>query len=111
LYLSIIVVAAVVIAISDIAIADEHGIRGPSRAAWVLVVIIVPLVGCIAWFVAGRPLGVAPPRTTRFAGAFPQYDSLGRPGEEFVQQCRQRAEQQRRIAREGRASREQREEA
>ena len=35
--------------------ADESEIRGLPRIAWVLIILLFPLVGSIAWFVAGKP--------------------------------------------------------
>ncbi|MBO4161671.1 PLDc_N domain-containing protein [Micromonospora sp. MMS20-R2-23] len=35
--------------------AEDEGIRGLPRFAWVLVILVFPLVGSIAWFLAGRP--------------------------------------------------------
>ncbi|MDG4823430.1 PLD nuclease N-terminal domain-containing protein [Asanoa sp. WMMD1127] len=35
--------------------ADEGEIRALPRIAWVLIILFFPLVGGVAWFVAGRP--------------------------------------------------------
>ncbi|WP_229399481.1 PLD nuclease N-terminal domain-containing protein [Micromonospora okii] len=43
--------------------AEEGAIRGLPRIAWVLIVLFFPLVGSIAWFVAGRAPGGRPART------------------------------------------------
>ncbi|NBE81765.1 PLD nuclease N-terminal domain-containing protein [Micromonospora rubida] len=56
--------------------AEEGQVRGLPRIAWVLIILIFPLVGSIAWFVAGRepaggrprpagPLGRAPTERRR----------------------------------------------
>lgn len=42
--------------------AEKHQVRALPRALWVPVVLFVPLLGPIAWFVAGRPVGTGRPR-------------------------------------------------
>ncbi len=46
--------------------APEGEIRNLPRWGWLVLIILVPLVGGIAWLVAGRPL-----RSARSAGAWP----------------------------------------
>ena len=46
--------------------AEDGEIRGLPRPAWVLIILFFPLIGSIAWFLAGRP---AKPATT--GGAWP----------------------------------------
>ncbi|MER7456283.1 PLD nuclease N-terminal domain-containing protein [Micromonospora sp. NPDC126480] len=48
--------------------AEEGDIRALPRIAWVLIILFFPLVGSIAWFVAGRESGAGRPRTPRPAG-------------------------------------------
>ncbi|WP_319461627.1 PLD nuclease N-terminal domain-containing protein [Micromonospora sp. RTP1Z1] len=43
--------------------AEEGEIRALPRIAWVLIILFFPLVGSIAWFVAGRETGPGRPRT------------------------------------------------
>jgi hypothetical protein len=43
--------------------AEEGDIRALPRVAWVLIILFFPLVGSIAWFVAGREPGARRPRT------------------------------------------------
>ncbi|MEE6257508.1 PLD nuclease N-terminal domain-containing protein [Plantactinospora sonchi] len=47
-------ILAVVALISCLS-AEEDEIRALPRIAWVLIILFFPLVGSIAWFVAGRP--------------------------------------------------------
>ncbi|MGI5213527.1 PLD nuclease N-terminal domain-containing protein [Plantactinospora sp. CA-290183] len=54
--------------------AEEDEIRALPRLVWVLVILLFPLVGSIAWFVAGRPR----PATPRPAGGRPPGGSPGR---------------------------------
>lgn len=44
-------------------------IRGMSKVGWVMLIVVVPFVGGIAWLVAGRPLKPAPdPWQSRLTG-------------------------------------------
>ncbi|MGC5021165.1 PLDc N-terminal domain-containing protein [Micromonospora sp. DT47] len=43
--------------------AEEGTIRALPRIAWVLIILFFPLVGSIAWFLAGRPATPARPGT------------------------------------------------
>ncbi|RKN49441.1 PLD nuclease N-terminal domain-containing protein [Micromonospora endolithica] len=43
--------------------AEEGEIRALPRVAWVLIILFFPLVGSIAWFVAGRQTSDGRPRT------------------------------------------------
>ncbi|HET6285586.1 MAG TPA: PLDc N-terminal domain-containing protein [Amycolatopsis sp.] len=97
--------------IVDVITTDEGSCRNLPKGMWLLLVLIVPLVGSIVWLVAGRPQGaVRAPRGRyeRETPAFPEYDRPGRfaatsaeDDEEFLRKCRERAEEQRRKAREG----------
>jgi hypothetical protein len=69
LYLLIFVVQIALAAIALISClsAEEDEIRALPRLAWVLIILFFPLVGSIAWFLAGKPAraagGIAePPR-------------------------------------------------
>ena len=76
---------------------------------WLVLVLLFPLVGCLAWLVAGRPSkrAVRPRPYERQSPSFPEYDRPGRAAaqnidadEEFLRRCRERAEEQRRRYRE-----------
>lgn len=84
--------------------ADE--IRHLPKAMWVLLVLIFPFIGSLAWLFVGRPKK-APQGPQRSTSQFPpydrQYDRQGRAAasnpdddEEFLRQVRRRAEEQRR---------------
>lgn len=75
------------------------------KIAWLVIVLLFPLVGSIAWLAAGRPrrARTAPSAHERPAPQFPEYDRPGRAAapdreadEEFLRRCRERAEEQRR---------------
>ncbi len=45
---------------------DEHEVRHLPRLAWGAVIVLLPVLGPVAWLVAGRPLPGRPPqRQTR----------------------------------------------
>ncbi|MFF1555679.1 PLDc N-terminal domain-containing protein [Rhodococcus erythropolis] len=114
-YLGGLIIVLWIFCLIDVATADEHGVRNIPKLAWLLVVVLLPLVGSVMWLLAGRPAGggiwggsgTRPPHTS---GRFAEYES--KPGRyvaqdpdadaEFLRQCRARAEEQRRIERERR---------
>ncbi|MEG3635581.1 PLD nuclease N-terminal domain-containing protein [Micromonospora palythoicola] len=51
--------------------AEEDGIRHLPRIAWLLIILFFPLVGSIAWFVAGRERRPAGGSTSWASGARP----------------------------------------
>ncbi|WP_410636847.1 PLDc N-terminal domain-containing protein [Amycolatopsis sp. lyj-346] len=95
----------------DVITTDESSCRNLPKGLWLLLVLVVPLVGSIIWLVAGRPRQAARAHGPyeRQATAFPEYDRPGRfaatsadDDEEFLRKCRERAEAQRKLAREKR---------
>ena len=87
----------------------EHEVRNLPKLLWLALVILLPLVGGIAWLVGGRPIG---PRSRPGGlpykgntGRFPEYDRPGRAAaqnpdddEAFLRGLRERAEEQRKRA-------------
>jgi hypothetical protein len=84
----------------------ESQVRNLPKLLWLLVVLLVPIVGGIAWLVAGRPRG--PVRSAPYKGGAGRPPVPGRPrrataaapddDEAFLRGLRERAEQQRRTA-------------
>ena len=78
---------------------DAIGTREPRHLpkwAWIVMILLFPLLGSFAWFLAGRPAPTPPP------SAFPEYDRPGRMSstdptkdEAFLRDVRARAEEQR----------------
>ena len=74
------------------------------KIGWLILVLLFPLVGGIAWLITGRQAGAAGRSPyERAAPAFPEYDRPGRAAaadpekdEEFLRRVRERAEEQRR---------------
>jgi hypothetical protein len=81
----------------------ESAMRGLPKAAWVIIVLLLPLIGVVAWWVAGRPEPRRPLSAyERSQPAYPEYNRPGRAAaghperdEEFLKQVRARAEEQR----------------
>jgi hypothetical protein len=87
----------------------EDQVRNLPKLLWLVLVIVLPLVGGIAWLVAGRPVGGASrPGGLPYkgnTGRFPEYDRPGRAvpqnpddDEAFLRNLRERAEEQRKRA-------------
>jgi hypothetical protein len=101
----------------DVIVVDEYRVRNLPKTGWILIVLLLPDIGSIAWLVAGRPWDSRPKTaTTRIAREFPEYDRPGRQAatnpdddEAFLRQLRERAEEQRERARREKAAQEARE--
>jgi hypothetical protein len=87
------VLLAALALISCLSVEDKRTIRGMPRAAWVVAILLVPLGGAIAWFLAGRPRPPgAPAAGRRGGGALPE-PSRGRAPDddpEFLRSLEQR---------------------
>ncbi|EON32886.1 hypothetical protein GTC6_11016 [Gordonia terrae C-6] len=107
-YLGLIYLAILVVALIDIIKTDDAAVRGLPKFAWVVLVVMIPLAGALVWLAVGRPTAdERPRRQSGAAGEFPEYNHPSRyiPRDpeadlEFLRQVRERAEQQRRTARE-----------
>lgn len=85
----------------------DDEVRHLGKVYWILLILFFPVVGAVAWLVAGRPVRSSPRRAPyeRSAPQFPEYDRPGRAAAtdpeadaEFLRQVRERAEEQRRRA-------------
>ncbi len=115
-YLGLLVMLLWVFCLIDVITADDGGVRFLPKIVWLLLVVFLPLAGSLAWLFAGRPIGGgiwggSGDGNRRVSNsAFPEYET--RPGRqaaqnpdadaEFLRQCRERAEEQRRLERERR---------
>ena len=107
-YLGLIYLVILVVALIDIIKTDDAAVRGLPKFAWVVLVVMIPLAGALVWLAVGRPTAdERPRRQSGAAGEFPEYDHPGRyvpqdpeADREFLREVRERAEQQRRTARE-----------
>jgi hypothetical protein len=109
LVLGPLVLALWVFCVIDVIISRDGDARHLPKWGWLVLVLLFPLVGSVAWLVAGRPRGAASRRRRheRPAPGYPEYDRPGRAAatdptsdEEFLRRCRERAEEQRRRHRE-----------
>lgn len=93
-----------VAALIDIIVSDEYRVRNLPKFGWLIIVILIPIAGSLIWFLLGRPVGAVTSAPTRTSG-YPEYERSGRhiaqyadDDDEFLRQCRERAEEQRRKA-------------
>lgn len=92
----------------------DDEVRNLPKIGWLVLILLFPLVGSIAWLVAGRPQRTQSRSAyERPAPQFPEYDRPGRAAgptpesdEEFLRRVRERAEEQRRKAAEDKLRRE-----
>ncbi len=102
----------------DVISADDARIHHLPKLGWLVLVLLFPLVGSIAWLVAGRPDGARAGGPRHAPAAYPEYERPGRMApadpaadEAFLRQVRARAEEQRRRYEEDRREAQRREEA
>lgn len=83
----------------DAITARDDEIRNLPKILWIILILVFPFVGSIAWLAAGRPRYVQP---TPLSREFPEYDRPGRNAvsdpaadAEFLRKVRERAEEQR----------------
>jgi hypothetical protein len=78
--LFLIQIALAVFALIGCLSAEEGEIRGLPRIGWIVVILLFPLVGPIAWFLAGRPVSAARrPHTWRPGSGSPGAQRPRRP--------------------------------
>lgn len=100
--------ALVVFCLIDCIQTDESEARNLGKGWWILLILVVPLIGAIAWLVAGRPVRRGPRRqvpwpSTATAG-FPEYERPRRavgPDDdpEFLAEMRRGNQEQERLLR------------
>ena len=110
IYLGPVVLVLWIFCVVDVIVARDDEVRHLPKWGWLVLVLLFPLVGSIAWLVAGRPRRTArrPSAYEREAAAFPEYDRPGRAAaldpaadEEFLRRSRERAEEQRKRYKDG----------
>lgn len=60
--LAILLIALVVYAAIDCVTSDSNRIRGVPKAAWIAIILLLPLLGALLWFFLGRPKQESPPQ-------------------------------------------------
>ena len=71
-FLSLLIVAAMIIALIDIITRDQSQMKHLPKFAWSLLVIFLPLIGTVLWFALGREYsgsGIRLPRPPRTAAS------------------------------------------
>jgi hypothetical protein len=53
--------------------APQDEIRGLARGWWILLIIVIPIVGGVAWLVAGRPVRPVQTNGWRMGAGFPEH--------------------------------------
>lgn len=69
-FLSVLILALMIGALIDVIMRDESQVKHLPKMVWVILVVLLPLIGSILWFVLGREYaggGVALPRMPRRA--------------------------------------------
>ncbi len=66
------VLAVTIYCLIDVVRSEQSEVRGLPKLVWVLLVLLFPLAGGAAWFVAGRPRGTRPPGTERLGTPKPR---------------------------------------
>jgi hypothetical protein len=98
----------------DVIGSDSGAVRLLPKPAWTVIVLLLPKVGALLWFLLGRPRrdAVMAAGPSGPPPAFPEYEHPNRArgatpedDEEFLRRCRERAEEQRRRARRAREHR------
>jgi hypothetical protein len=105
--LTLVELVLLVFCVLDVVTTPEDAVRNLPKLLWLLLVVVLPLVGGVAWLVAGRP---APrDRRTPARGAATRTRAASAPppttpddDEAFLRSLRERAERQRRTAAEQR---------
>ena len=75
-------------------------VRSLPKPAWLVLVVLLPLLGGTAWFLLGRPKGAGLPHPSRRATGPVARASSPDDDEDFLRGLRQRAAEQRRAAQE-----------
>ena len=107
LLFSVVALAVWVYALFDAIGSDADTVRLLPKPVWTAVILLLPELGALLWFVLGRPLLSRTPEPAPPPSPFPEYDRPNRArgataqdDEDFLRRCRERAEEQRRRARE-----------
>ncbi|MBT2585530.1 PLD nuclease N-terminal domain-containing protein [Arthrobacter sp. ISL-95] len=70
----VIVLVIFVYALVDVIRTDRHQTRGISKTAWIIVMIVLPLLGAVLWFIFGRPYNKPTAKPVRHQPTAPDDD-------------------------------------
>jgi hypothetical protein len=109
LFFGLVTLALWIFCLVEVIGTDEGAIRNLPKVGWLLIVLLFPFAGSVAWLAAGRPVAARRSPYERQVPQYPEYDRPGRAAavspeddEAFLRQVRERAEEQRRRYRESR---------
>lgn len=88
---AVVAVAFMVYSLVDCALADRSRIRGPRKFVWLILIVLLPVIGGLLWFVIGRGRATRPPVQRRPTA--PDDDPA------FLDRLRREADQEERIRR------------
>lgn len=60
-------IAITVYAVIDAATSDRGDVRGVSKSAWIPIIVLLPVLGAVLWFLLGRPRFEPQPHTQSMA--------------------------------------------
>ncbi len=86
--LAVAAVVFTVYALVDAAFFDRSRIRGLPRVAWIFVVLLLPVIGGLLWFVIGRGRRTSSSRGTRTLAPDDDLEFLGQLGRDAQQEQR-----------------------
>lgn len=66
------ILAFTIYCLIDVIRSEDSEIRGLPKIVWVMLVLLFPVAGGAAWFLAGRPRGSRPPGTDRITRPKPR---------------------------------------
>ena len=93
----IVEVALLVFCLIDCIQSDSDRVRNLSKGWWLVLIVVLPIAGGIAWLAVGRPQTPrthVPWRSTQTAG-FPEYERPRRYGDDASAEQQRRAEERR----------------
>lgn len=98
--LTVVELALLVYCVLDVITTPASAVRGLPKPAWLVLVVLLPLIGGSAWLFAGRPRRAAVPDPSRLAHADTRPTGTASPDDDeaFLHSLAQRAAEQRRRA-------------
>ncbi|HKU36231.1 MAG TPA: PLDc N-terminal domain-containing protein [Paenarthrobacter sp.] len=70
----VLVLVVFVYALIDVIRTDSRSTRGISKPAWIVVMVVLPVLGAVLWFIFGRPYGRPSARPVRSYPTAPDDD-------------------------------------
>ncbi|MFD1715284.1 PLDc N-terminal domain-containing protein [Amnibacterium flavum] len=90
---AVVAVAFMVYSLVDCAMTDKARVRGPRKGVWLLLILVLPVIGAVLWFVIGRG------RPTKTTGRAPLRPVAPDDDPAFLARLARDADQEERIRR------------